>query len=297
MPSSKRIDDDSVEAFASTGWETMLGALIRAGFAVEGTWPMRTERNWKERQIGTNALASSIVLVCRAARRPRPWPPAGNSSPPCKANCPMRSAGIAAGQHRAGGSGPGRHRAGHGGLHAVTPGCIEADGSAMQVRTALALINQVLDEYRSPSRKASSTPTPAGRWPGSSSIGFDEGAYGMAETLSKAKNTSVTGMVEAGILAGPGRQSAPAAPRGVARGLEPGHGSRLTVWEATQHLIRAQHEGGEKRPPPICSAQLGCLGRTGPRSRLPALLDLRAQEAGPRKRCPTTPSSSPGRRS
>ncbi|MHC5830348.1 MAG: hypothetical protein ACYT04_84025, partial [Nostoc sp.] len=61
-------DENGVTAVASTGWETMLEGLIQAGFSINGTWPMRTERSVRSVAIGSNALASSIVLVCR----PRP---------------------------------------------------------------------------------------------------------------------------------------------------------------------------------------------------------------------------------
>jgi putative DNA methylase len=64
----KQTESDGDEGVASTGWETFLDAVIRAGFAISGTWPMRTERGTRSRGIGSNALASSIVLVCRPCR-------------------------------------------------------------------------------------------------------------------------------------------------------------------------------------------------------------------------------------
>src|SRR5690606_20031402 len=64
----KQAEDDGRDGtgqVASTGWETMLSGLLHAGFAVVGTWPMRSERAVRSVAIGTNALASSVVLVCR----------------------------------------------------------------------------------------------------------------------------------------------------------------------------------------------------------------------------------------
>src|SRR5262249_44797207 len=68
----KQSETDGTDGTASTGWETFLDAVIRAGFAIHGTWPMRTERGTRSRGIGSNALASSIVLVCRPRLREAP---------------------------------------------------------------------------------------------------------------------------------------------------------------------------------------------------------------------------------
>jgi putative DNA methylase len=61
----KQSESDGADGTASTGWDTFLEAVIQAGFAVSGTWPMRTELGNRMIGFGTNALASSIVLVCR----------------------------------------------------------------------------------------------------------------------------------------------------------------------------------------------------------------------------------------
>ena len=73
----KQSDTDEDSKTASTGWETMLSAIIRAGFAITGTWPMRTEMANRSIASGTNALASSIVLVCRKRGRCTPDHPPG----------------------------------------------------------------------------------------------------------------------------------------------------------------------------------------------------------------------------
>ncbi|MFD2717048.1 hypothetical protein ACFTIK_27245, partial [Tistrella mobilis] len=61
----KQAESDEDEGTSSTGWDSFLAAVIRSGFAIVGTWPMRTERAGRMRDTGSNALASSIVLVCR----------------------------------------------------------------------------------------------------------------------------------------------------------------------------------------------------------------------------------------
>ena len=141
-------DDDLHEnglATASTGWETMLAGLIRSGFGITGTWPMRTELGNRMIGRGTNALASSIVLVCR----PRP----DNASlatrkefitalrrelPEALRN--LQRGNIAPVDLAQAAIGPGMA------VFTRYAKVIESDGSPMTVRTALGIINQVLDE-------------------------------------------------------------------------------------------------------------------------------------------------------
>jgi putative DNA methylase len=118
----KQSESGGEEGTTNTGWDTFLAAVIEAGFAISGTWPMRTERNARSIGIGTNALASSIVLVCR----PRP----ANALTATRREFlnalkirTARRAGASAGrQHRAGGPGAGGHRPRHGGLYALRQG-------------------------------------------------------------------------------------------------------------------------------------------------------------------------------
>ncbi len=121
---------------------------------------------------------------------------------------------------------------------------LEANGTPMRVRTALTLINQTLDEVLAEQEGEFDTDT---RWAVAwfEQNGFNEGPFGVAETLSKAKNTAVAGMVEAGIL------SAKAGKVRLLRRDElppdwgPTKDGRLTVWEVTQHLIRVLEKEGE----------------------------------------------------
>ncbi len=187
---------------ASTGWETMLEGLLRAGFTITGTWPMRTERGARSIGIGTNALASSIVLVCR----PRP----ANASLTTrreflnalkcelpKALRELQQGNIAPVDLAQATIGPGMA------VFSRYSTVIEADGSAMGVRTALQFINQALDEVLTEQEGEFDTDT---RWALAwfEQFGMGEGAYGVAETLSKAKNSSITGLVEAGLLVAKG---------------------------------------------------------------------------------------------
>ncbi len=206
-------DDQEV----STGWETILTGIVDAGFTITGTWPMRTEREMKIASIGSNVLASSIVLVCRP--RPDDAPVAtrhdfmiGLQRELLRELEQLKQGNIAPVDLAQAAIGPGmavfsRHRQ-----------VLEADGTPMTVRTALALINQVLDEFLTKQEGDYDADT---RWALSwfEQYGFDPGPYGVAETLSKAKNTSVDGLVQAGILEARGWESAVTGTRGTPGGL------------------------------------------------------------------------------
>ena len=193
----KQSETENAEGISSTGWETFLDAVIRAGFAVSGTWPMRTELSNRMISSGTNALASSIVLVCR--KRPADASIATRREfvAALKAELPvalahLQRANIAPVDLAQAAIGPGM---------AVYTRCaqvLDAAGNPLTVRDALALINQTLDEALAEQEGDFDADS---RWALAwfEQAGFGEGEYGVAETLSKAKNTSVAGMVAAGI--------------------------------------------------------------------------------------------------
>lgn len=228
---------------SSTGWETMLEGLMKAGFGITGTWPMRTEMEARQVAMGSNALASSIVLVCRSRPDDAPIGTRKELIIAMKRELPealrqLQMGNIAPVDLAQAAIGPGMA------IFSRYSKVLEADGSPMRVRTALQLINQHLDEYLS---EQESEYDPDTRWALSwfEQYGMTEGPYGDAETLSKAKNTSVEGMVEAGILrAGAGKA------RLLRRdemdpSWDPVTDHRLTVWEAMQHLIHTLDKEGE----------------------------------------------------
>jgi len=225
----------------TTGWETLLEALISGGFTITATWPVRASQKWRMISMGSNALASYIVLACRplpsnagvASRRDfladlkRELPPAlhhlqqGNIAP-----VDLAQAAI----------GPGMA------VFSRYAQVLEAEGSPMSVRTALSLINQSLDEVLAEQEGEFDADT---RWALAwfDQNGFNEGAYGVAETLCTAKNTSVSGMVEAGILAAKGGKVRLLKKEELDADWDPSTDERLTVWEATHHLIRTLDQG------------------------------------------------------
>lgn len=250
-------DNNTILSRSSTGWETMLEGLLISGFQITGTWPIRTERSARSVSIGTNALASSIVLVCRpipqeaiqTTRREflsslkREIPPAlrqlqkGNIAP-----VDLAQAAI----------GPGMA------IFSRYKIVLEADGSPMRVRAALALINQALDEYLAEQEGEYDSDT---RWALAwfEQYGHDQGQYGIAETLSKAKNTSVEGLSHAGFLEARSGKVRLLRRDELGEDWDPIKDKRLTAWESAQHLIRTLDKEGEKGAGALLS-KLGSFG-------------------------------------
>ena len=230
------------EGTSSTGWETFLDAVIRAGFALSGTWPMRTEQT-AALKTTRNALASSIVLVCRPCAADAPTATRREFLTALKAELPpalahLQRGNIAPVDLAQAAIGPGMA------VYTRYAKVLDAEGKALSVREALSLINQTLDEALAEQEGDFDADT---RWALAwfEQSGFAEGEFGVAEVLSKAKATSVEGLVEAGIL-----QSG----RGKVRLLRPGElpedwdpatDQRLTTWEMVHHLVRVLEAGGE----------------------------------------------------
>lgn len=234
---------DAGRATVSTGWETMLAGLIRAGFSIHGTWPVRTERSVRSVGIGTNALASSIVLVCRP--RPTSAPLATRKQfiavlrqelPEALRN--LQRGNIAPVDLAQAAIGPGMA------VFTRYAKVMETDGSPMTVRTALGLINQALDEVLAEQEGEFDGDT---RWTLAwfEQYCMDVGPFGVAETLSKAKNTAVYALVEAGVITAHGGKVQIVKRDELPDNWNPATDKRLTVWEATQHLIRTLDKQGE----------------------------------------------------
>lgn len=236
-------NDNEENIVASTGWETMLAGLIKADFSIDGTWPVRTERSARSVSIGTNALASSIVLVCR--RRPNEAPKATRRQfvNELKRELPqalhkLQQANIAPVDLAQASIGPGMA------VFSKYAAVLESDGSPMRVRTALQLINQVLDEFLTEQEGEFDADT---RWALTwfEQHQFNAGLYGDAETLSKAKNTSVQGMVEAGILEAKSGKVRLLKREELKADWKVENDDRTPVWEVAQYLIHTLDTQGE----------------------------------------------------
>lgn len=237
---------NSRESVSSTGWETMLSALIMAGFRVVGTWPMRSELSNRTVASGANALASSIVLVCRLSspeaevvtrrdfiRQLRQELPSSLSN--------LMSGGIAPVDLAQAAIGPGMA------VFSKYSAVIDPDGERMTVKTALQIINFELDKFLTSSLGDTDSDTRfCVAW--FEQYGWDEGPFGEADVLARAKNTAIQGLVDAGVLIAKAGKAALMPRLSYPSSWDPSKDSRLTTWECTQHLVRAlldKSGGGE----------------------------------------------------
>ncbi|MDA1195887.1 MAG: hypothetical protein O2894_11975, partial [Planctomycetota bacterium] len=239
----KQSESDGDEGTTNTGWDTFLAAVIEAGFAVSGTWPIRTEMRTRQIAMDTNALASSIILVCRPRAASAPTATRREFVTALKAELPVALAHLQRGNIAPvdlaqAAIGPGM---------AVYTRCakvLDAEGKPLSVREALALINQTLDEALAEQEGDFDADS---RWALTwfEQSGFDEGEYGVAEQLSKSKNTSVAGMVEAGIVESKRGKVRLLRPEELPADWDPAADLRLTAWEIVHQLIRVLASGGE----------------------------------------------------
>ena len=239
----KQSETKGDSGISSTGWETFLAAVIQSGFAVTGTWPMRTELG--NRMIGrdSNALASSIVLVCRQRPDDAPMATRREFVTALKAELPaalthLQSGNIAPVDLAQAAIGPGMA------VYSRYSRVLDNQGRPVSVRDALALINHSLDEVLAEQEGDFDADT---RWALAwfDQHGFGAAEYGAAETLSTAKNTSVAGMQEAGILESKAGAVRLLRPEELPEDWDPASDRRIPVWEVAHHLVRVLETGGE----------------------------------------------------
>ena len=258
----KQAENDGESGTASTGWETFLDAVLRAGFAISGTWPMRTERENRTRNQSSNALASSIVLVCRPRRQDASSATRREFVALLKAELPAAVANLQRGNIAPvdlaqASIGPGMA------VYTRFAKVTDAAGKPLSVREALSLINQTLDDTLAEQEGDFDADS---RWALSwfTQYGFAEGDFGVAETLSKAKNTSVHGLEEAGILASGHGKVRLLRPAELPVDWDPLSDKRLTDWEIVHHLIRVleDKEAGSESAAADLVAKLGSRAET-----------------------------------
>lgn len=227
----------------SSGWETMLGSLISAGFQIVGTWPMRTELTNRSNSLGANALASSIVLVCRV--RPEDAPVAGRRdfTAALRRELPealdqLLSGNLAATDLAQASIGPGMA------IFSRFSRVLEPDGNKMSVRVALGLINRALDDFFAEQDGDLDAETRfAIAW--FEKFAFEPGPFGEADVLARARNTAVASVERAGLARSEaGRVSL--LRREDYQDWQPQADQRPTIWEGTHHLIRCLQRGGEE---------------------------------------------------
>lgn len=239
----KQAESDDLDGTASTGWDTFLAAVIEAGLTVCGTWPMRTERDTRSVGIGTNALASSIILVCRPRLASAPTATRRELVSTLKVELPqalahLQRGNIAPVDLAQAAIGPGMA------VYTRYAKVLDAEGKPVSVREALAIINQTLDEALVEQEGDFDGDT---RWALTwfEQHGFSEGEYGTAETLATARNTSVSGLASAGVVESKRGRVRLLKPAELSIAWDPSADPRLTAWEMVHHLIRTLETGGE----------------------------------------------------
>ena len=264
---------------ASTGWETFLTAVIEAGFSITGTWPTRTELANRMRGMRSNALASSIVLVCR--RRSPDTPPTSRRDflaalrselPPALVD--LQKSNIAPVDLAQAAIGPGMA------IYTHYARVLEADGSSMPVRSALVEINRMLDETLA-RQEGDLDPDTRFCVAWYEQYGVGERAYGEAEVLFSAKNTSFEGLQRAGVVVG-GKGKVRLKRRDeLDPDWNPETDRRITDWEGAQHLTRsltAERGGG------VAEAARLVLGMGAERAEKARALAYRLYSLAERKR-------------
>ena len=234
----------------STGWETFLDAVIQAGFVVVGTWPMRTENSSRMIGQGTNALASSIVLVCRKRDPNAPAIPRRQFLRELKEELPEALETMIGGKEGATAIAPvdlAQAAIGPGmAIYSRYSGILEADGSKMSVRDALIQINKVIDEFFNEAEGDMDADTRfCIDW--FMQYGFKADAFGQADVLARAKGTTVDGLVDAGVVEARGGKVRLLKFDEYPAEWDPIKDKRTPTWEALHQLIRALRSGGETK--------------------------------------------------
>ncbi|MFM9876500.1 MAG: DUF1156 domain-containing protein [Rhodoglobus sp.] len=232
--------DDGGEA--STGWETILGSMVHAGWTVTATWPVRSELSTRMIGSGANALASSVVL----SLRPRPTEAPVTDRRGFIAAM-KRELGTALRELQQGGVAPVDLP-----QSAIGPGMsvfsryakvIESDGSEMTVRSALARINEVLDELLT-EQEGDFDPTTRFAIAWYRSNGYEAGAFGDAENLARARATAVSAMERGGVLSARAGKVQLYRPVDLPEDYDVTTDQHASAWEALQHTIRIQETRG-----------------------------------------------------
>ena len=230
---------------ASTGWETMLASLIDSGFQITATWPTRTERGARSRAIGSNALATSVVIVCRPRPDDAPMADIGEFNRALASELPEALQRFI-GEHIApvdlpqASIGPGMA------VFSRYSAVVLPNGERMTVRRALELINEGVEQFFSEREGAFDAPTQfCLRW--FEQFGFEAGPFGDADNMARAKDISVEELQSDGLLtARRGRVQLLPFERYAAnwQSWDPSTDRRLSAWRTCHYLAAALEHGG-----------------------------------------------------
>lgn len=235
--------EESEEGVSSTGWEVFLGGLVDAGLEIVATWPVRTSVDTRMIGIGNNALASAIFVIVRRRSKGAVAASTREFLSALRAKLPqalryLQKCSIAPVDLAQAAIGPGMA------VFTSFERVVDASGTNLSISDALKFINQELDTVLA---EQEGDFDPDTRWALTwfEQMGFAEGDFGLAETLSKAKNTSVAGMMTAGILSAVSGKVRLLKPEELDADWDLEAHTRKPVWEALHQLVRALNQGGE----------------------------------------------------
>jgi putative DNA methylase len=244
----KQSENQREVGVTSSGWETFLEAVLRAGLSVTGTWPMRTEMKTRQIAMGTNALASSIILVCR--RRDIKAPSISRREFQRELRDEMPEAletmigsklgvtPIAPVDLAQSAIGPGMA------IFSRYAAVLEADGTPMPVHNALVMINKEVDDFLNPSGSGFDADTQfCSAW--FDQYGWAAAKFGEADVLARAKGTSVDGVAQSGVVESGAGKVRLLRWEEYPTDWDPTEDNRTPVWEACHQLIRALNQQGE----------------------------------------------------
>jgi len=232
--------DDKGEA--SSGWETLLEGMIRSGWAITSTWPMRSERGGRMISLGTNALASSIVLSLRPRSDDAPTTDRRGFIAALEAELPgalrrLQQGQVAPVDLPQAAIGPGMA------VFSRYSGVLESDGRKMTVRSALVRINEILDQVLNEQEGDFDTTTRfAVAW--YRQHGYTVGKFGDADNLARARNTSVDLLDRDGILISRAGNVQLIKPGDLSWNYDVSKDSHTSTWEALHHLIKVLEREG-----------------------------------------------------
>jgi putative DNA methylase len=240
----------------TTGWETLLEALISSGFTITATWPIRASQSWRMVAQGANTLASYILLACRLRRSDAPRVGRNAFVAELKRELPpalhhLQQGNVAPVDFAQAAIGPGMA------VFSRYAAVLESSGKPMSVRTVLGIINGMKDELLGESIEELDKNTRwAVQWFGED--GFEWGDSGKANLLANAQATSLSGLVADGILEVKGSKVRLISPEALQGDWDPETDKRVTVWEMTHHLLRVYYH--ERRGDASTAALLRKLG-------------------------------------
>ncbi|MGW0020923.1 DUF1156 domain-containing protein [Rhodococcus sp. NPDC003382] len=239
--------DSDASGEASTGWETLLEGMVRSGWSITGTWPMRSERGGRMISVGTNALASSIVLALRPRAEDAPTIDRRGFINALKDELPdalreLQQGAIAPVDLPQAAIGPGMA------VFSRFSGVLTDDGSKMTVRAALARINEILDEVLA-EQEGDFDPDTRFAIAWFRQHGFETGTFGDADNMARARNASLEHLERSGILTSRAGKVALLSPEALGaiysvREYDPATDPHISTWEVVVHLSRSLTEKG-----------------------------------------------------